>query len=434
MAKLTAFWLVGLILLLCSQSFAAVTVEKLANVPTGWRFTRTPSDSTQIVLQIALAMQNLDKLESKLAAASTPGSPSYGQYLDLDDVNALFGPSDESRLVVESWLKSSSVANYTTQGNSIWFTTNISTANAMLDTKFKSYSDSAGAIKLRTTEYSLPESLVNHVDLISPTTYFGKSKAMRKLKTKALKDIRAIDTNRLARRRVPAICNETIVYDGSRYRVFAPDCLRIQYNVNGYVPKVSSGSSIAFGSFLNQSASFSDLTLYEKHFHIPIQNFSVVLVNPQDGATDLPQPPSDADDGEANLDVQNIVSLVHPLPITEYITAGSPPYYPDPTEPVGTPNENEPYLPYYEFLLSLPNRDLPQVITNSYGDEEQTVPYSYAVRVCNLIGIMGLRGISILESSGDEGVGAGCLATNGTAPQFNPIFPVSTTNTMGYIS
>jgi tripeptidyl-peptidase-1 len=53
-------------------------------------------------------------------------------------------------------------------------------------------------------------------------------------------------------------------------------------------------------------------------------SFSVVLVNPQDGATDLPQPPPLADDGEANLDVQNIVAIAHPLPVTEYITAGSP--------------------------------------------------------------------------------------------------------------
>jgi tripeptidyl-peptidase-1 len=115
-----------------------------------------------------------------------------------------------------------------------------------------------------------------------------------------------------------------------------------------------------------------------------------------------------------------------PLPITEFITAGSPPYYPDPVEPAGTPNENEPYLPYYEFLLSLSKEELPQVITNSYGDEEQTVPESYAVRVCNLIGLLGLRGISVIESSGDEGVGASCLSTDGSVPQFNPIFPVCT--------
>ena len=53
------------------------------------------------------------------------------------------------------------------------------------------------------------------------------------------------------------------------------------------------------------------------------------------------------------------------------------------------------------------------------------MPEKYARRVCNLIGLLGIRGISILESSGDEGVGAGCLSTDGKSPQFNPIFPAT---------
>ena len=37
---------------------------------------------------------------------------------------------------------------------------------------------------------------------------------------------------------------------------------------------------------------------------------------------------------------------------------------------------------------------------------------------------MGLRGISILESSGDTGVGAGCQTNNGTnLPTYDPQFP-----------
>jgi len=44
-------------------------------------------------------------------------------------------------------------------------------------------------------------------------------------------------------------------------------------------------------------------------------------------------------------------------------------------------------VPYYEYLVSLRDEDLPQVISNSYGDDEQSVPYQYAVRTCNLIGV-----------------------------------------------
>jgi tripeptidyl-peptidase I len=39
--------------------------------------------------------------------------------------------------------------------------------------------------------------------------------------------------------------------------------------------------------------------------------------------------------------------------------------------------------------------------------------------------MMGLRGISILHSSGDLGVGAGCLAPDNKTVEFNPIFPAT---------
>ena len=34
-------------------------------------------------------------------------------------------------------------------------------------------------------------------------------------------------------------------------------------------------------------------------------------------------------------------------------------------------NSNEPYLPYYQYLVSKRNSQLPQVISTSYGDDEQ---------------------------------------------------------------
>lgn len=420
MAKLTAFRLASLLSLASVQVSAAVLVESLDRLPQGWKAAATPNPSSQIVLQVALTQQNIDQLESRLAAVSTPNSSSYGKYLDIDEINEIFAPSNASSAAVESWLQSHGVTSYKKLGSSIWFQTDVSTANTMLSTDFKTYSDSTGTKKLRTLQYSIPETLVDHIDLIAPTTYFGESQAMKALKARNVNA--AVEAKSVASRQVPSSCKGTLEFQGETFNVFQPDCLRTEYGIDGYTPSARSGSRIGFGSFLNESASFSDFALFEKHFGFPSQNFSVVLIN---GGTDLPQPPSDADDGEANLDVQNILTIAHPLPITEFITAGTPPYFPDPVEPVGTPNENEPYLQYYEYLLSQPNSHLPQVITNSYGDEEQTVPQAYAVRVCNLIGLMGLRGISVLESSGDEGVGASCLAINSSSvPQFNPTFPV----------
>ena len=47
------------------------------------------------------------------------------------------------------------------------------------------------------------------------------------------------------------------------------------------------------------------------------------------------------------------------------------PFIPNLDEPTAADNENEPYLQYYQYLLSQPNSALPNVISNSYGDDEQ---------------------------------------------------------------
>ena len=47
------------------------------------------------------------------------------------------------------------------------------------------------------------------------------------------------------------------------------------------------------------------------------------------------------------------------------------PFIPNLDEPTAADNENEPYLNYYQYLLAQPNSALPNVISNSYGDDEQ---------------------------------------------------------------
>jgi tripeptidyl-peptidase-1 len=320
---------------------ALVLHEQVHTVPAGWSLSSAPDNDTQIVLQVALAQQNIDQLESRLSSVSTPGSSSYGQYLDLGDINALFSPSDASKNAVTAWLNSSGINTYTAQGDSVWLKASVAQANSLLGTTFNTYTDAQGMSKIRTTQYSIPQALKAHIDLVSPTTYFGTTQPMRSIKSTYSRPRRSLVERATT---LPAGCNSTIVYQNHSYPGLTPDCLRYIYNVKDYKPDVKSGSKIAFSSFLNESASFSDLFAYEGHFGIAPQklvvprtwfpptcpqltslsSFSVVLVNPEDGATDLPQPPPDADDGEANLDVQNIVAISHPLPITEYITAGSP--------------------------------------------------------------------------------------------------------------
>jgi len=74
-----------------------------------------------------------------------------------------------------------------------------------------------------------------------------------------------------------------------------------------------------------------------------------------------------------------------------------------PDAAAGDPPGNEPYLTWVNYVLSQPF--LPQVISTSYADDEQTVPLDYAQRVCNSFAQLGARGHSLLFGSGDGGVG-----------------------------
>ncbi|KAH8807281.1 peptidase S8/S53 domain-containing protein [Xylogone sp. PMI_703] len=386
--------------LLCQAIPArAVVHERLSALPLGWSARSAAHDNTPMSFTIALAQQNIDQLEAKLKAVSTPGSSNYGQHLDIDEVNALFAPVEGSVNAVQSWLKSAGVKQISVNGAFISFATTVGTANSLLNTTFTHFENN-GVSKIRTTEYSVPSELASYIDIIDPTVFLGKTVAAAP----------AIPRESKIEQRVDANCSTSLT----------PACIQEMYNTVGYKPDPRSGSRVGFGSFLNQSAVYSDLFLFEDHFGIPHQNISTILLA---GATN-DQNILTAQNGEANLDVQNIIGISHPLPVTEFITGGSPPFIPNLNEPVD--NTNEPYLPYYQYLLSKPNSALPQVISNSYGDDEQTVPEKYAVKVCNLIGLMGLRGITIIESSGDNGVGAPCQSNDGKkTPQFTPEFPAT---------
>jgi len=70
---------------------------------------------------------------------------------------------------------------------------------------------------------------------------------------------------------------------------------------------------------------------------------------------------------------------------------------------------------------------IPQTISTSYGDDEQTVPLDYAISVCNMFAQLGAMGISVLFASGDSGVGGGsCRSNDGKgSKKFIPAFPAS---------
>jgi tripeptidyl-peptidase-1 len=128
---------------------------------------------------------------------------------------------------------------------------------------------------------------------------------------------------------------------------------------------------------------------------------------------------------EAVLDAETILGMTYPISVTSFSTGGSPPFTPD----LGTPTDtNEPYLTWVTYVSGL--KKIPYVISSSYGDDEQTVPKSYAQRVCKEFAQIGARGTSLLVSSGDGGLGgqdnSECFTNDGkNSSTFLAAFPAS---------
>jgi tripeptidyl-peptidase I len=111
-------------------------------VPSGWsEWSSQPSSNTKLRLHVSVAYQNIDSLESRLAAVSTPGSPHYGQYIDVEEQNAIFGPSNSSLTKVVSWVQSSGGSSISVDSKNgvVSFTSTLANANSMLGADYKVY-------------------------------------------------------------------------------------------------------------------------------------------------------------------------------------------------------------------------------------------------------------------------------------------------------
>lgn len=67
------------------------------------KLTITPPADQVITLSISLTLDNVNQLEERLRAVSTPYNSKYGKYLDKDEVDALFPPSTDASNAVTSW-------------------------------------------------------------------------------------------------------------------------------------------------------------------------------------------------------------------------------------------------------------------------------------------------------------------------------------------
>lgn len=398
---------------LLASTVSAEVFDKLVAVPEGWRFSRTPSGDQPIRLQVALTQGDVEGFEKAVLDMSTPDHPNYGKHFKShEEVKRMLQPAGESVEAIHQWLEKAGITHIQQDADWMTFYTTVEKANNLLDANFQYYlNENKQVERLRTLEYSVPDELVSHINLVTPTTRFGQLHAEGvTLHGKS----KAVDEQfRQAATSPSSDCNSAIT----------PQCLKDLYKVGDYKASASNGNKVAFTSYLEQYARYSDLALFEQNIapYAQGQNFTVIQYN--GGLNDQS---STADSSEANLDLQYIIGTSSPVPVTEFSTGGRGPLVPDLDQPDINDNNNEPYLDFLQNVIKMSDKDLPQVISTSYGEDEQSVPASYARSVCNLIAQLGGRGVSVIFSSGDSGVGSACQTNDGkNTTRFPAQFPAA---------
>ncbi|KAL5116456.1 Tripeptidyl-peptidase sed2 [Pleosporales sp. CAS-2024a] len=385
-------------------------VEHLRRVPDGWNEVGAPSADHSMVFRIAVRSADSSLLDRTLMEVSSPSSSRYGKHLQRSELKDLIKPRAESSDAVLNWLQASGIQarDVANDGEWISFRAPVKRAEEMMAAKFRTYQSKTRrhVRKVRALSYSVPNEIRSHIDMIHPITRFGLLQPER---SQAFTQDAVMDT--LA---VNATCNTTVT----------PSCLADLYKFADYKVDASAPVCIGVNGFLEQYARYADFAKFTSMYAPKAAgtNFTYTLV-----AGGLNNQSSTSDSVEANLDMQYTAGLVGPSIRTHFFsTAGRGNHIPDLDQPSKSDNQNEPYMEFFTYLLSLENEALPSVLTTSYGESEQSVGAPYAKKVCDMIGQLGTRGVSVIFSSGDTGPGSACQTNDGkNTTRFTPIFPAS---------
>ncbi|EIW73981.1 subtilisin-like protein [Coniophora puteana RWD-64-598 SS2] len=393
------------------RGFPQRVKESTSAPSTGWVKHSAAHPETMLQLQISLTQPRFGELEQHLLEISDPSHERYGVHLSKEEVHELMAPHVDTHGIVAEWLAVHGVdqaeVKHSAAGD--WMTVRVPVrlAESMFDTDLHLYKHAeSGDSLIRTLEYSLPEILHDHIDLVHPLTMHAPSPRtdMKKRSVNAAHERRSLNL-------INSRANSTGSIDPSCEYQITPSCLRQLYNIGNYTPSASNGNAIAVTGFTDEWANLVDWDNFLQA-QVPSavgSNFSVVSIT---GGTNNQTDPG----AEANLDVQYAFGLTRPMPATFYTIGEFPGDPPNVNWTFGTGTLD---VRFVDFVLNQTNP--PQVISTSYGESELSNSLTLSNKVCQNFAALGARGVSVIYSSGDYGVGY----SNGTVVPFDPQFPAS---------
>ena len=264
---------------------------------------------------------------------------------------------------------------------------------------------------LRTVGYALPAALHAHVQTVVPTTHFSPPR------TRNLKQTPRKHSREDAAAKVNATFGELVTVlpaPVEEDKWVLPSKLRWLYQTEGYEPAATSRNMLGIIGYLDDSPRQQDLTMFMTNYRIDAVDATFRVVPLNGGVYDGSHPTD-----EGNMDLQYAVTMVFPTPVIFYKVGGEVEWL---TTYMPAPGDAD-----FEWLRYMLNEEkIPQTISISYTYDEKLAPPEYMYAVCRLYARLGVRGVSVLVASGDDGVGKGdCEDKNSGKVIFGPTFPSS---------
>lgn len=390
-------------LILLSVTISSVSSTLIGSHPSGahssWlQQSRAPSNASVTVL-FAIKQKNTDLLTNLLNSISNPQSPHYGQYLTLDEVHNLTSQPILAQQVVDyidaSIPKTNSLDIEITRGGGfVRAQLAVADAEKLLNTHYYKYNSKIGPSRniLRATKYTVPQDIAEQIQFVGYVNQFP-SVVHPLIQSGRIREVRK---NNKLRSKVITLA------DAASTGATTLTTINRAYNIDSNTITNTASTAGVFED--TQNFSPKDLAQFETKYGIPSQTIATVV-----GQNDPLQCFINRDScGEASLDIQYLVAVAQGAPQTFYAV---------------DPNDQQPFL---DWLIQLDqDTNAPWVNSVSYGQDESAVAADELARFETEIQKLGVRGITVVVASGDDGVASQRVRQDASLCGFSPSYPAT---------
>ncbi|KAI1325715.1 putative alkaline serine protease AorO [Xylariaceae sp. FL0255] len=435
--------------------------EKRDVAPKKWAKRSKVDKKMMMPMRIGMVQNNLEKGHEMLMEVSHPDSEKYGQWYEAKEIVDIFAPSKETIDAVRGWLHDAGVEAHriTLSANKQWlqFDAPAEEAERLLSTEYYIYDHvPTGKSHVAADEYHLPSHIQKYVDYVTPGLRLvagGKTSRYSDVEKRGFKTkntnftgpsiIKTLEKDSLLNLTTADMLSQCDT-------MVTPPCIAAMYNITA-ATKAAPGNELGIFEEGDYYAAEDLIEFFTLFTSIP-PTTEPILEGIDGGSA-----PSVYAGGESDLDFQISYPIVYPQQeilfqtddifyalgieggggfFNTFLDAIDGSYcnstaFGETGDSIIDPVYPDPIILGYQGQRQCGVYKPTNVISVSYGEQEDDLPTNYQQRQCAEIMKLGMQGVTVVFASGDSGVAArstddnnadGCL---GNGEVFNPDVPAS---------